>query len=113
MRYKLVDENHLKDLPPEASQTSEITSYYVNYEREDGDEINIRIVDTPGLGDTGGVGKDNEIIQKFEKFFQTTTEIDYILVTVKQLLQDGLKIVNMFMIEFKKFLGKMLKIDLY
>lgn len=78
-----MDENHIKDLPPGASQTSEITSYYVNYQREDGDEINVRIVDTPGLGDTGGVGKDNEIIQKFEKFFQTTTEIDYILVTVK------------------------------
>jgi GTPase SAR1 family protein len=82
-RYKLVDENHIKDLPPGASQTSEITSYYVNYQRQDGNEINVRIVDTPGLGDTGGVGKDNEIIKKFEKFFKTTTELDYILVTVK------------------------------
>ena len=82
-RYKLVDENHIRDLPPGSSQTSDITSYYVNYQREDGNEINIRIVDTPGLGDTGGVGKDNEIIKKFEEFFHTTDEIDYILVTVK------------------------------
>ena len=39
-RYKLVDENHIKDLPPGASQTSEITSYYVNYQRQDDNEIN-------------------------------------------------------------------------
>ena len=82
-RYKLVDENDIKDVPPGASQTNKITSYYVNYQRQDGDEINIRIVDTPGLGDTGGVGKDNEIIKQFEDFFKTTTEIDYVLVTVK------------------------------
>ena len=82
-RYKLVDENNIKDLPPEKSQTSIITDYYVNYERDSGEEINIRIVDTPGFGDTGGVEKDNEIIQQFEEFFRTTMEIDYILVTVK------------------------------
>ena len=82
-RYKLVDENDIRDVPPGDSQTSEITSYYVNYQRQDGNEINIRIVDTPGLGDTGGVGKDNEIIKKFEEFFHTTTELDYVLVTVK------------------------------
>lgn len=82
-RYKLVDENDIRDVPPGYSQKSEITSYYVNYQRQDGNEINIRIVDTPGLGDTGGVGKDNEIIKKFEEFFHTTTELDYVLVTVK------------------------------
>ena len=82
-RYKLVDENHIKDLPPGKSQTSIITDYYVNYERDSGEEINIRIVDTPGLGDTEGVEKDNEIIQQFEEFFQNTMELDYILVTVK------------------------------
>ena len=82
-RYKLVDENEIKDVPPGESQTSIITSYYVNYQRENGKEINIRIVDTPGLGDTKGVQQDNEIIKQFDKFFQTTLELDYILVTVK------------------------------
>ena len=82
-RYKLVDENEIKDVPPGESQTNSITSYYVNYQREDGPEINIRIVDTPGLGDTKGVQQDNEIIKQFDKFFQTTLELDYILVTVK------------------------------
>jgi len=35
-RYKLVDENHMKDKHTKDSQTTEITSYYVNYERDDG-----------------------------------------------------------------------------
>ena len=82
-RYKLVDENNIKDVPPGESQTHLITSYYVNYQREDGKEINIRIVDTPGLGDTKGVQQDNEIIKQFNEFFATTLELDYILVTVK------------------------------
>lgn len=65
-RYKLVNENHLKNKHTKESQTTEITSYYVNYERNDGNEINIKIIDTPGLGDTKGVLKNNEIIKKFE-----------------------------------------------
>ena len=48
-RYKLVNENHLKDIHTKDSQTKEITSYYVNCERNKGQEINIRIIDTPGL----------------------------------------------------------------
>ena len=82
-RYKLVDENHMKDKHTKDSQTTEITSYYVNYERDDGKEINIRIIDTPGLGDTKGVLQDNEIIKKFEALFQEIGELDYILITVK------------------------------
>ena len=85
-RYKLVNENHIKDRPSGSSQTYEITYYYVNYCREDEhheNEINIRIIDTPGLGDTSGVLKDNEIIKQFEKLFKEIGELDYILVTVK------------------------------
>ena len=61
-RYKLVNENHLKNKHTKESQTTEINSYYVNYERNDGNEINIKIIDTPGLGDTKGVLKNKEII---------------------------------------------------
>ena len=43
-----------------------ITSYYVNYQRDDGKEINIKIIDTPGLGDTKGVQQDNLIIKQFD-----------------------------------------------
>lgn len=82
-RYKLVNENHMKDKHTKESQTTEITSYYVNYERKEGDEINIRIIDTPGLGDTKGVLQDNEIIKKFEKLFKEIGELDYILITAK------------------------------
>ena len=54
-RYKLVDENDIKDKANGESQTSIITDYFVNFHRESGTEINIRIVDTPGLGDTKGI----------------------------------------------------------
>lgn len=82
-RYKLVNENSIKDVPPENSQTSDITDYYINYAREDGREINIHLIDTPGLGDTKGVLEDNKIIKKFEKLFKEIGELDYILITVK------------------------------
>jgi len=82
-RYKLVDENHLKDRPGGLSQTEVITKYYVNWHRDEGKEINIRIIDTPGLGDTKGVLQDNIIIKQFENLFSEIGELDYILVTVK------------------------------
>ena len=82
-RYKLVNENHLKNKHTKESQTTEITSYYVNYERNDWNEINTKITDTPGLGDTKGVLKNNEIIKKFEKLFKEIGELYYILITAK------------------------------
>lgn len=85
-RYKLVNENHIKDRPSGESQTYEITSYFVNYCREDDDhskEINIRIIDSPGLGDNKGILQDNAIIKQFESLFKEIGELDYILVTVK------------------------------
>jgi hypothetical protein len=82
-RYKLVNENQFKDKHTKESQTTDITSYYVNYERNDGEEINIKIIDTPGLGDTKGVLQDNEIIKKFETLFKDIGELDYILITAK------------------------------
>ena len=80
-RYKLVDENDIKDVPP--GESNMITSYYVNYQRNDGKEINIKIIDTPGIGSIKGVQQDNLIIKQFDEFFKTTLELDYILVTVK------------------------------
>ena len=60
-----------------------ITKYYVNWHRDEGREINIRIIDTPGLGDTKGVWQDNIIIKQFENLFSEIGELDYILVTFK------------------------------
>ena len=82
-RYKLVDENDIKDVPPGESQTNKIPSYYVNYQRNDGKEINIKIIDTPGIGSIKGVQQDNLIIKQFEQLFNEIGELDYILVTVK------------------------------
>ena len=82
-RYKLVDENSIKDRPSENSQASEITDYYVNYAWEDGREINIHLIDIPGLGNTKGVLEDNNIIKKFEKLFKDIGELDYILIAIK------------------------------
>jgi len=79
-RYKLVDENHLKD---RSKSNRIITSDYVNFNRDDWKEINIRIIDIPGLGNTKGVLQDNIIIKQFEKLFKEIGELDYILVTVK------------------------------
>ena len=80
-RYKLVNEINLK---AGESREFHILPYFVNYHRDEGREINIRIIDTPGLGDTfGGVLEDDIIIQRFESLFKEIGELDYILVTVK------------------------------
>ena len=82
-RYKLVNENDINDVSPGESQTNMITSYYFNYQRDDGKDINIKVIDTPGLGDTKGVQQYNLIIKQFDQFFKTTLELDYILVIAK------------------------------
>lgn len=57
-RWKLVDENLFKDKDGSQSQTTEIKTYYINDHKN---EFNVRIIDTPGFGDTEGVSKDNQI----------------------------------------------------
>jgi GTP-binding protein EngB required for normal cell division len=55
-RWKLVNEDHLIHLNAMESQTSEITTYYIN----DKDNLFcIRIIDTPGFGDTKGIKADD------------------------------------------------------
>ena len=82
-RWKLVDENHFIDKHTSKSQTTEMSYYYINDKRNSNIEFNVKIIDTPGFGDTGGIDKDNQIVKKFEKLFKEINEIDYILVTVK------------------------------
>ena len=85
-RWKLVDENQFSKVHGSKSQTSEISYYYINDERTNTNKIgefNIKIIDTPGFGDTKGVDKDNETVKKFEKLFKEINEIDYVLITVK------------------------------
>lgn len=79
-RYKLIDENYIYNLKPGESYRFDITSYmkYVNYQRDDGDEINIKIIDTPGLGDL----RNTEDSRIFERYWKVIKELDYILITV-------------------------------
>lgn len=56
---------------------------------DEGREINIRIIDTTGLGDTKGVLQDNIIIKQFENLFSKIGELDYILVIVKANITRG------------------------
>lgn len=79
-RWKLVDENKLSNVTSSQSQTQDITQYYLN---DPTNIFNLRIIDTPGFGDTAGVKKDDLIAKKFEQLFGEINEIDYILVTVK------------------------------
>ena len=64
-RYKLTDEKSDGDY--NKSQTKEITSYFLNYSRDDKDEneINIRIIDTPGIG-IEDIFQDDIIIKKYK-----------------------------------------------
>lgn len=81
-RWKLVNENHLSEVSSSQSQTDEITEYFVEDRRKN--KTHIKIIDTPGFGDTSGISKDLEITKKFTKLFkEDLDEIDYILITVK------------------------------
>ena len=81
-RYKITDEKSDGDFSK--SQTKEITSYFLNYNRDnmDKNEINIRIIDTPGIG-VDDICPDDAIIKKYKNLFKDIGELDYILFTIK------------------------------
>mmetsp|Transcript_23107 Transcript_23107/g.56078 ORF Transcript_23107/g.56078 Transcript_23107/m.56078 type:complete len:769 (-) Transcript_23107:207-2513(-) len=82
-RWKLQDEDELNKLGHGASKTREISQFYISDERNADIECNIRIIDTPGFGDSKGFKQDDETVKKFEELFKEIEEIDYVLVTVK------------------------------
>ena len=69
-RFKLITEEAGKDPTKSVTQTI-ITSY--SFPRLDGSPLEFRltIVDTPGFGDTGGLGRDEEITALIKDFFST------------------------------------------
>ena len=79
-RWKLVDETHLNHLSGGESKTSEMVTYYINDHQN---KFNVRIIDTPGFGDTKGITVDDLITNKFEALFKKISKIDYILLTIK------------------------------
>ena len=80
-RYKITNEKSDGDYSK--SQTKEITSYFLNYNRDDKNEneINIRIIDTPGIG-VEDIFQDETIIKKYKNLFKEIGELDYILFTI-------------------------------
>ena len=68
-RYKLIDENIGEKI---------LKSYYINYEREDGQEINIRIINISEFD----VLKIDLIFNQLYNFFLCNDELDYILITI-------------------------------
>ncbi len=67
-RYKIIIENEQSQ---KNSITSNITSYFIKSRR---DHTVYRLIDTPGFGDTGGVEKDNKIVEMVKHKFKS--EID-------------------------------------
>lgn len=66
-RYQLVDESKFNHLAGGASKTSEITSYFIN---DINNKFNVKIIDSPGFGDTKGTKVDDQITNKFEQLFK-------------------------------------------
>ncbi|XP_040911620.1 uncharacterized protein LOC121193414 [Toxotes jaculatrix] len=76
-RFKLIVEDESRSQAE--SQTSEVTVYKINH--EDGFKIpfSLTVVDTPGFGDTRGVGRDKEITEQIRRLFTSAdgvSEID-------------------------------------
>lgn len=100
-RWKLVDESDIT-YGGQRSQTSEIKINYINDEKN---EFNVKIIDTPGFGDTNGILEDNKIQEKFEKLFQNE-ELDYILMVVKS-TESRMRLSSMYVYDrVKQLFGK-------
>jgi len=83
-RWKLVDESHIQAHTAQ-SQTTDITYYHLWDERDVEQKCHIRIIDTPGFGDTEGFEKDEQTVKKFSELFKSEEiqELDFILFVVK------------------------------
>merc|ERR1719433_2159778 len=82
-RWKLVDENHMAKKHGSESQTTDISYYYIDDKRAVDNPCNIKIIDTPGFGDTRGVEADEEIVKQFEYLFKNKiSELHCILLVV-------------------------------
>ncbi|TDH06365.1 hypothetical protein EPR50_G00132640 [Perca flavescens] len=66
-RFKLIDEDQSRSQAE--SKTSEVTVYKINH--QEGFKVNysLTIVDTPGFEDTGGIERDEEIIEHLRNLF--------------------------------------------
>ena len=72
-RYKLVDEKVNKNQAH--SQTQGVTAYDIHYRVGFRIPFSLTIVDTPGFGDTQGIGRDEKITQAIQEFFEHSNGI--------------------------------------
>uniref|UniRef100_A0A452H1Y6 Fibronectin type-III domain-containing protein n=1 Tax=Gopherus agassizii TaxID=38772 RepID=A0A452H1Y6_9SAUR len=83
-RFKLIHETTNRSQAE--SQTSEVTAYEVNHRKGFKVPYSLTIIDTPGFGDTRGIGQDKEITRQIREFFSTqgaTDHIDAVCVVVQ------------------------------
>ncbi|XP_045906821.1 uncharacterized protein LOC123971847 [Micropterus dolomieu] len=75
-RFKLIEEDQSRSQAE--SQTSEVTVYNINH--QDGFQIpfSLTIVDTPGFGDTRGIGRDKEITEQIRRLFTSVNGVSEI-----------------------------------
>ncbi|XP_030257458.1 uncharacterized protein LOC115571939 [Sparus aurata] len=75
-RFKLVDEDQSRSQAE--SQTSEVTVYKLNHQEGFKIPFSLTIVDTPGFGDTRGVGRDREITEQIRRLFSSVNGVSEI-----------------------------------
>ncbi|KAM6920514.1 uncharacterized protein PEZ65_012461 [Lycodopsis pacificus] len=66
-RFKLVDEGQSRSQAE--SQTSEVTVYKINHQKDFAIDCSLTIVDTPGFGDTRGIARDRQITEQLRNLF--------------------------------------------
>ncbi|XP_078272193.1 uncharacterized protein LOC144602944 [Rhinoraja longicauda] len=75
-RYKLIQEETGKSQAE--SQTSSITAYQLHHQVGFNIDYSLTIIDTPGFGDTRGIGRDQQITEQIREFFTSPQGIDQI-----------------------------------
>ncbi|XP_063814162.1 uncharacterized protein LOC135054770 [Pseudophryne corroboree] len=75
-RFKLVHEVTGKSQAH--SQTSVVTAYKINHDSRYQIPYSLTMIDTPGFGDTRGIGQDKKITEDIHAFFTADNDIDQI-----------------------------------
>ncbi|XP_074496265.1 uncharacterized protein LOC141770540 [Sebastes fasciatus] len=75
-RFQLIDEDQSRSQAE--SQTSEVTVYKVNYQEGFKIPFSLTVVDTPGFGDTRGIGRDREITEQIRRLFTSANGVSEI-----------------------------------
>jgi GTP-binding protein EngB required for normal cell division len=73
-RFKLIEET-VRGGSQAHSQTQGVNVYDIHYRKGFRIPFSLTIVDTPGFGDTGGMGRDKEITSAVQEFFENSNGI--------------------------------------